>query len=317
MERFSMNKDSPRAKSVEQEIEDLKRRLASLEVQAAAQADFSARASLSASFSEEGVERQRVEREQQTIAAAEHLRPVGPYPSLGRGEYRIPRKIMAGGVIALLAGGLGQNTWMHPIPPDAPCSGIAKWMLPTVCQKLEKLEREVAEVRKAEGSYKHSRNQIAEEVLKEKKAIFAIRESMIDICIKAYRELTLPGLTYGRLYDAYKKIYPLYDNLREEYDLKGVVDNSLNRMFEAQAMKTEGRMSIMQKDWLRSYHGKQFNSMHERFWNAQVVTEERMLDGGLVGEFITRLREDVLEAMETYERLYGRPHRRKEEFSKM
>jgi hypothetical protein len=169
-------------------------------------------------------------------------------------------------------------------------------------ERRQRLEQEAAEAKKKiEAEQQRAKAQIEAE-LRAKKALFAIRGSMIDECIKTYNELASPYLHYVEFYGACMRIYPLYDKRQKEKRVEGLEIVSLENIYKVFWMKEEGRANIRQHMTLGAAYIRQYYGI--------VTLESKQ---GLPNA----IKDDVIETMEIYEKLYEQPHPRWEEFSKI
>ena len=165
----------------------------------------------------------------------------------------------------------------------------------------QKLEQEATEIRIAEKAE-----------LRKQQAIFAIREAKIDESINHYKVLNSSNLTYGELYNAIMKLYPIYDQRKLLNNVMQNDDKTCKGVLAVAFMEPKGIQ------WLEkacNYGATSSCELTDRIttsggeWMGDPINEAQNL--------ASSLKIDIMESMEMYERLYGRPHPRKDEFSKM
>lgn len=133
--------------------------------------------------------------------------------------------------------------------------------------------------------------------------IFAIRKDMIDECINQYKVLSKWYLSYGQLWETCSKLNNKYDYRVAFNKCNKVYGDKCGNIYETWLMTDDGRA------WLNSKKPKVF------FEDNIIGLIFKHYHG--VKKYQDALKVDVIESMEIYERLYGHPHPRKNEFSKM
>lgn len=142
--------------------------------------------------------------------------------------------------------------------------------------------------------------QVLNDYLREKKEAFAIRESLIDECINQYKALKSQNITYLQLYNICKKLHPLYFKRQIISQAKKINDMGCERVLQVWFMKegTDGMERILMCHEAAAHHPQQPAHTY-------------------ASELIESIKRDVLRGMELYKELYGKPHLRWDEFSKM
>lgn len=138
----------------------------------------------------------------------------------------------------------------------------------------------------------------------DQKTNFLIREAMIDECVNQYIVLKSPELTYGQLTSACLTLYPLYDRRRDFNSEKGLQDKLCDNVCNLWWFSESSR-----QDNERDNKGSRFRH------NLVDISIEPV--GQHWYDLVCKIKEDIIESMDMYERLYGAPHSRKDEFLSM
>ena len=169
-------------------------------------------------------------------------------------------------------------------------------------EERQGIKQEAEQREKQEREAEQSRIKTLQEVeFQERKAIFSIREAMTDECINQYKILTSPTLTYEQLYNACTTIYSKYDRRAEYNKVNQITDKYCELILSIRISNICGVMNLTY--WTdHPEHRSQHNS--------------NKVPGSVV-PLCNAIKDDVIESMDMYERLYGNPHPRKGEISKM
>ncbi|MBM3632183.1 MAG: hypothetical protein FJX03_00525 [Alphaproteobacteria bacterium] len=137
--------------------------------------------------------------------------------------------------------------------------------------------------------------------VQEQRANFALREAMIDECVKQCALLKSPELTYGQLTTACLTLYPLYDNRQAHNKAKSLEDKACEKICTTWYFSEEGRQKNQSDDKMNRNRHKQID-----------VTFGT--DGDHWYDLVRGIKEDITESMEIYEKFHGEPHPLKDEF---
>jgi hypothetical protein len=161
-----------------------------------------------------------------------------------------------------------------------------------------KIYQETADAQRAE----EAEQQRIEEHEEADFRVFAIREAMIEECINTYRALTSPNLNYGQLYKTMSIAYDAYDGRRAQ-------DKARNDAGKYDELYHEWSVCDAQRWRIAS------RRMVRTLANANGKLKKKHLQKCVKSARV--IREDLVETMKIYERLYGRLHPRWEEVAKM